>query len=1139
MTPPPEAASVGRNAGAARLPWTERVIDWSARHPFTVLSAVLALALLGLGRMWRAPLDAIPDLSDPQVIVLTAWPGRGADLVEDQITFPLLHRLNAAPQVKTARGLSFFGYSYLYLIFEEGTDLYWARARVTEILQAARAQLPSGVSPVLGPDATGVGWGFQYALVDRSGRQDAAELRAFQDWHLRPALQGVAGVAEIASFGGFEQQYQVEVDDHRLQAYGVTLADMARAIRAGNRDAGGREVEHFGTSYVVRGHGRLRSLDDLRAVAVGRDPATGVPVTLAEVARSIELGPEMRRGAGDLDGEGETAGGIVVVRFGENVLAVLDRVKAKLEALRPALPPGVEVVVTYDRSDLIRRAIGTLRRTLVEESILVAVVVLVFLLDLGGAVRAVITLPLAVCIAFIPLQALGLTTNIMSLGGIAIAIGAMVDEAVVMVENVHKRLEHLPPGTAAPVRREVVIAACRQLGRPLFFALLLITVSFLPVFALEAEEGRLFKPLAWTKTFAMAAAALLSITAGPALLAALSGRRVIPERRHPISRLLQRVYYPWVSALMRRRRLSMAIGLLAVLSCLPVARHLGSEFMPALNEGDILYMPSSWPTLSIGEAVRVMRIQDHLFRQFPETLSVHGKVGRAETATDPAPMEMFETLVRLKPPEQWRQVARQRWYSDWAPAPLAAALRPIWPDTRRITLEELVAEMDAVLQIPGAPNVWTLPIKNRIDMNATGIRTPVGVKVFGPDMPGIERVADRVEKALRGVPGTRAVVVERPARGQALDIEPDRAALARHGLSVEDLWMAVETAIGGMAVDEIVLGRERYTVNVRYPREQRDTPEAIRRLRLPVSSGAMGDSTRPEAWIPLGEVATVRLRNAPAMIRNEGGALCGWVYVDIAGRDVGGYLEEARQTVRREVEDAGVLAPGQHLAWAGQYEHMQRVRARLAWMLPLTLALIVALLHAQFRSLPAVGIILLSLPFALTGGVWMIWALDYNLSVAVWIGFIALAGLAAQTGIVMWVYLEEAFHLYRRAGRLRTQHDLFEAITYGAVQRVRPKVMTVTTTLFSLLPLLLSDGAGADVMKRVAAPMVGGLLTSFVLTLELLPALYALWRGRSVTWTSEPAPVRPSWDTLRERFHALEQELAAPGAPGPGHRHSP
>jgi len=1120
----------------------ERVIEWSARNKFMVFMLVGALTLGGIYSMRNTPLDALPDLSDVQVIVFTSWEGRSPNLVEDQITYPIVTKLISAPKVKVVRGYSFFGYSFVYAIFDDGTDIYWARSRVLEYMQGLAGSLPPGVTPVLGPDATGVGWGFQYALVDKSGKNDLANLRSFQDWHLRYWIQSVDGVAEVASFGGFQKQYQVELDPDKLLAYNIPITRVIAAIRSANNDVGGRELERFGTSYLVRGRGYIQSVEDLRLVAVGANE-NGAPILLRDVARNITLGPEMRRGAGDFNGEGETVGGIVVVRFGQNVLQVIERIKKKLAEVKPSLPEGVEIVTTYDRSDLIHRSIKTLTRTLIEESIIVLLVVIVFLLDLGGSLRAIITLPIAVALAFIPMYYMGLTANIMSLAGIAIAIGAICDEAVVMVENVHKRLEHAPPGLGRKQRQEIIIQACKQLGKPLFFALLVITVSFMPVFTLESQEGRLFKPLAFTKTFTMAWAAFLSVTIGPALIVLMTGLKVVPEHKHPISRILHRLYYPWVSMLMRRRFLSIAIAIAAVASAVPIYKRLGSEFMPPLNEGTILYMPTTLPTVSISEATRLLQIQDRILKQFPEVLTVHGKAGRSETATDPAPMEMFETVVQLRPESQWRKVHQQRWYSAWAPEWAKKWLGKVWPENRPISWDELVQEMDEALQIPGQVNAWTMPIKARIDMLTTGIRTPIGIKVFGPDLEQIGKLCERLESVLREVPGTRSVYAERTLGGYYLDIVPRREAIARYGLNVEDVLMLVETAIGGMALERTIEGRERYSINVRYSRELRDDIEKLRHVLVP--AGVQGDAMdaapdgagemkaaagaiqKQALQIPLGQLADIQITTGPPVIRNEDGALTGWVYVDIAGRDIGGYVEEAKRAVAEKIEKSGLLPAGYRLEWSGQYEHMLRVRERLKVVVPVTLALIFVLLYLNFRNVTETLIILLSIPFAMTGSIWLLYLLGYNMSIAVWVGIIALAGLAAQTGTVMIIYLDEAFHAYQRAGRMNTQHDLFEAITYGAVQRVRPKLMTVAMVTLGLLPALWAHGAGAEAIQRIAAPMIGGLITSSILTLEIVPAIYSIWRGRQVQWVKGPRPPRKKWEELSRQFVEWEKSAHA------------
>jgi len=1125
----------------------ERIIEWSARNRFMVFLLVAALTAAGIFCLRNTPLDAIPDLTDVQVIVFTEWEGRSPNLVEDQITYPIVTKLISAPNIRTVRGYSFFGYSFVYVIFKDGTDIYWARSRVLEYMQGLAGSLPPDVTPTLGPDATGVGWGFQYALVDRTGKHDLADLRSFQQWHLRYWIQSVEGVAEVATIGGFERQYQVEIDPDKLLAYGVPISKIVAAIRSANNDVGGRELEQNGTTYLVRGKGYITSLEDLRLVVIGAD-VRGTPVLLKDVARNITFGPEMRRGAADFNGEGETTGGIVVVRFGQNVLQVIDRIKAKLQEVKPSLPEGVEIVTTYDRSDLINRSIHTLTRTIIEESVIVSLIVIIFLLDFGGAARAIITLPIAVALAFIPMYFMGLTANIMSLAGIAIAVGALCDEAVVMVENVHKHLEHAPPDLNRRQKQEIIIAACKQLGKPLFFALLVITVSFMPVFTLESQEGRMFKPLAFTKTFTMAWAAFLSLTMGPALIVLMTGAKVIPEHRHPISRLLHRIYYPWVSMLMTRRVLSIVIAVLAVASSYPIYKKLGSEFMPPLNEGTILYMPTSLPTMSITEASRVMQIQDRILKQFPEVLTVHGKAGRSETATDPAPLEMFETVVQLRPEKEWRRLGHRRWYSGWAPEWSKVGLRKIWPDSRPMTWDELIEQMDQALQIPGLVNAWTMPIKGRIDMLTTGIRTPIGIKIFGPDLEEIRKLGERLESVMRDIPGTRSVFAERTTGGYYLDIIPIRAQIARYGLNVEDVLTQVETSIGGMAIARTIEGRERYTINVRYSRELRDDVNKLKRVLVPVLSNASGGSASDGdgmaasgqaipmgglQQIPLGQLVEIKTTSGPPVIRNENASLTGWVYVDMAGRDVGRYVEEAKRAVAEKIENAGLLPSGYRFEWSGQYEHMLRVKERLKIVVPITLALIFVLLYMNFKSIPETFIILLSIPFAMTGSIWLLWLMDYNLSIAVWVGIIALAGLAAQTGTVMIIYLDEAFHAYQKAGRMKTQYDLFESITYGAVQRVRPKLMTVSMITLGLVPALWAHGAGAEAIQRIAAPMIGGLITSTILTLEIVPAIYSIWRGRHVEWVKGPPPPRKSWDQLSEIFVDLEKKQHAERLGGP------
>ena len=1154
----------------------EKIIDFSARNTFLVFLLVGFLFIAGIWSIYNIPLDAIPDLTDPQVIIFTEWMGRSPNLVEDQITYPITSALLSAPHVNVVRGISMNSMSFVYVIFNEGTDLYWARSRVLEYLQTIRDKLPPGVTPTLGPDATGLGWVYEYALVDRTGKHDLAQLRSFQDWYLRYWLASVPGVAEVASVGGFEKQYQIDLDPNKLSAYNLTIAQIISAVPRSNQEVGGRVVELSGREYRVRGRGYVTSVEELAQTPVGTD-GSGTPILLRDVA-NVHLGPQLRLGSAELNGEGETVGGIVVMRIGENALRVIERVKEKLAETKGSLPEGVEIVPVYDRSDLIKRSIGTLRRTLIEESIIVALVIILFLLHVPSALRAIVTLPIAVAIAFIPMYLMGTTANIMSLGGIAIAIGAMVDEAVVMIENVHKKLEHLPPGASAAERKETVIQACKEVGRPLFFALLVITVSFLPVFTLEAQEGRLFKPLAYTKTFSMAGAALLSITLAPALMVLLMRGHIIPESRHPVSRFLQRIYYPWVSALMRRRRLSIAIAAVAVLSALPLvpffhkllpARlreiprikdlRLGSEFMPPLNEGSILYMPTTLPGISLPEATKYLQLQDRILRQFPEVASVFGKVGRADTATDPAPFDMVETTIMLKPENEWRKVHQHRWYSSWMPRFMKPPFRLLWPEERTITGKEVKDEMDKAMDIPAWSDAWVMPIKARIDMLTTGIRTPVGIKIFGPDLGQIERIGEHLEHILKNVPGTSTVFAERVTGGYYIDIVPRREAAARYGLTTGDLFDIVQTAIGGMTIDTTIEGRERYTINVRYAREFRDDVERLRRVLVPVpvsgmaagpapamgagpsggstigasamgaiggagmggggmgaggfsgmtpggssgnmSGGGFGDfnseiSSGPRvAQIPLTELADIRVVTGPSMIKDEDASLSGWVYITPGEESsLGSYVEEAKKAVAAQLQ----LPAGYSLTWTGQYEFMERVKERLKIVVPITLAIIIVMLYLNFHSAGATFIVLLSLPFALTGSFWALRILGFNLSIAVWVGIIALAGVATSTGVIMIVYLDEAFHMFRNMGRMRHQYDLLASITYGAVQRVRPKLMTVMCILMGLLPLMWAHGAGADVMGRIAAPMIGGVITSTILTLEIVPAIYSIWRGRQV-----------------------------------------
>ncbi|MDF0644769.1 MAG: CusA/CzcA family heavy metal efflux RND transporter [Nitrospira sp.] len=1030
----------------------ERLIEASARNPVLVILSVLLLAAWGAWAVMDVPLDAIPDLSDVQVIIYTEWAGRSPTLVEDQITYPVVTSLLAAPRVKRVRGVSEYGLSYVYVIFEDRTDLYWARSRVLEYLQKLTGKLPMGVTPTLGPDATGVGWVYQYALVDESGTHDLAQLRSLQDWYLRYQLESVPGVAEVSAFGGFVKQYQIEVDPNRLAAYQLPIKTVIEAVRNSNAEVSGRVLEMAGTEYVIRGRGYLRSVDDIELIPVATDQR-GTPILIRHIAR-VQVGPDQRRGIAELDGKGQTVGGIVIMRAGENALAVIERVKARLEEIRAALPNGVSIVPTYDRSELIHRAIAVLREKLVEESVIVSLVAMVFLVHLRSALVAILILPVAVLLAFIPMAYLKITSNIMSLGGIAIAIGAMVDAAIVMVENAHKRLEQAPTAN----RTETIIAAAKEVGRPLFFSLLVIAVSFLPIFALEAQEGRLFTPLAYTKTFAMLFATGLSVTLAPVLMVLLIRGRIRPETRNPLNRLLIGLYRPILLGALRVPWLAGALAVAAMAVTVPEFMRLGAEFMPPLNEGTILYMPTTVPGLSIPEATKILQVQDQLLTTFPEVERVFGKMGKAPTATDPAFVGMAEITVTLKPEAQWRP---------------------------GMTWDRLLDEMDAKVRIPGFPNIWWMPIQTRTEMITTGVRSPVGIKVLGPDLKTIEKIGIEIEQALGTVPGTHSAFAERLNEGYYLDLIVNRREAARYGLGVGDVQAVITSAIGGETVTTTVEGRERYPVNVRYQRELRDDPDRLKRVLIPTPSGAQ---------IPLGQIAEIVVTQGPPSIADEAGALAGLVSVSVSGRDLRGYVLDAQRAVRERV----VLPAGYRLIWTGQYEHLVRAEERLKLVVPVTLAVILLLLYLNFRSLAKSLIVLLSVPFAAIGAVWYLACLHYNLSVAVWVGIIALAGVAAETGVVMLVYLDEAYDRRTREGRMTTARDLREAIMEGAVQRVRPKMMTVAAITGGLLPIMWTTGTGADVMKRIAAPMIGGMVSSTVLTLLVIPVLYMIWRKRIV-----------------------------------------
>ncbi len=1028
-----------------------KIIDWSARNRFLVLLATLFITLAGIYALIKTPLDALPDLSDVQVIVYTEYSGQAPQVVEDQVTYPLTTAMLAVPKSKVVRGFSFFGASFVYVIFEDGTDIYWARSRVLEYLNSAAGRLPKGVVPQLGPDATGVGWVYQYAVL--SEKHNLAELRAMQDWYLRYQLTKAHGVAEVASIGGFVQQYQVTVDPVKLRAYNIPLDKVSQVIRDSNRDVGGRVIEMAETEYMVRSRGYLRGKADIEDLVMKSE--RGTPVLLRDIAR-VELGPDERRGLSELNGEGEVVSGIVMARYGQNALEVIQNIKDKIAEISAGLPEGVSIKAVYDRSELIGRAIATLKRTLFEEGLIVALVCMVFLMHARSALVAIVMLPVGVLIAFIAMRVLGMNSNIMSLGGIAIAIGAMVDAAIVMIENAHKHLERLREGES---RFEAMLAACREVGPALFFSLLIITVSFLPVFTLEAQEGRLFSPLAFTKTFAMAGAALLSVTLVPVLMLLFIRGKIMPESQNPLNRFLIWSYRPIISAVMRRKKTTVAVALLVMGLTLYPALRLGSEFMPTLNEGTLLFMPASLPGMSVTKAAELLQTQDRIIKSFPEVASVYGKAGRAQTATDPAPLEMFETVINLKPQDEWRP---------------------------GMTTDKLIAEMDKALQFPGVANSWTMPIKARIDMLSTGIRTPIGIKVFGKNLDEMERVAREIEAVVRKVPGTTSAFAERLTGGFYLNIEPDRAALARYGLTVGELQDVIATALGGENVTTTVEGLERFGVNVRYPRELRSTPEQIaREVLVPTPDGAM---------IPLGQIARVVISKGAPSIRTENALLSAYIYVDIRERDIGSYVDEARRAVAAQVK----FPPGYYATWSGQFEYMERAAAKMKIVIPITLLLIFLLLYLNFRRVTETLIVMLSVPFALVGGVWLLWLLDYNLSVAVAVGFIALAGVAAETGVVMLIYLDRAWQetQARCAGRALTRDDLHAAIMIGAVERVRPKMMTVVAIMAGLLPIMWGTGTGSEVMSRIAAPMIGGMISSTLLTLVVIPVLYALVKMR-------------------------------------------
>jgi Cu(I)/Ag(I) efflux system membrane protein CusA/SilA len=1053
----------------------EKIIEVCARNKYIVALLTLVAVAGAFYSMKNVPLDAIPDLSDTQVIVYSRW-DRSPDIIEDQVTYPIITSMLGAPKIKAIRGFSDFGYSYVYIIFQDGTDLYWARSRVLEYLSKIQARLPEGVHTELGPDATGVGWVYQYALVDKTGSHDLAELRSFQDWTLRYWLQSVPGVSEVASIGGFQKQYQVLIDPNALVAYNVPLSKVVDSIRDGNNDVGGRLVEFSGAEYMVRGRGYAKSIPDIENIVVGNGKA-GTPILVKNLGR-VTLGPDMRRGVSDLDGLGDTVGGIIVMRQGENALNVINRVKDKIKEITPSLPPGVEIETTYDRSDLIKRSIHTLKDELLTEMIIVSLVILVFLWHFPSAVIPIVTIPISVVLSFIPMYLMGLTSNIMSLSGIAISIGVLVDGAIVEVENAYKRLEEWNEAGRPGDFHEVRLKALKEVGPSVFFSLLVIAVAFMPVFTLVDQEGRLFKPLAYAKNFAMAIAAILAVTLDPAvrmmftrmdfvhwkpkwlsdLVNTVTVGRYYPEEKHPISKRLFRVYEPACRFVLRHRKGTVIAALLLVLTTIPVYLKLGSEFMPPLYEGSLLFMPTTLPGLSVTGAQELMQKQDQILKSFPEVERVFGKAGRAETATDPAPFSMMETTVLLKPESEW---------------------------PKGMTKDALIDQLNSALKFIGVTNAWTMPIKNRIDMLSTGIRTPVGIKILGPDLQTIEKIGTQLEGMLKSVPGTRSVFAERAAGGYFLDFTIKRDQLARYGLSVKDVEEIMMSAIGGEPVTTTIEGRERYTVNVRYPRELRDSLPKLQRVLVPTMRGQ---------HIPLADLADIELKLGPAMIRDENGELAGYVFIDMAGRDVGGYVEEAKKIVRQNLK----VPEGYALLWSGQYENMLRVRERMKIVVPITLFIIFMLLYMNTKSAVKASIVMLAVPFSIIGAVWYLYLLHYNISIAVWVGMIALAGLDAETGVFMLLFLDLSYDSAAKKGLMRNESDLTEAIINGAVKRVRPKMMTVCAAFMGLIPIMWSQGSGSDMMKRVAAPMVGGLLTSFILELLVYPPIYAIWKGRSL-----------------------------------------
>jgi copper/silver efflux system protein len=1056
----------------------EKLIEWSVRNKFMVVLLTTFVIVGGLYAVSKTPIDAIPDLSDVQVIIFTEFPGQAPQVVEDQITYPLTTQMLAVPYAKVVRGYSFFGISFVYIIFEDGTDLYWARSRVLEYLNYAAGKLPKGVTPSLGPDATGVGWIYEYVL--ESDRHDLQQLRSIQDWFLRYELTAVDGVAEVASIGGYVKQYQVEVDPARLSAYHITIPQIRRAIQASNNNVGGRLVEMAETEFMVRGLGYIQSIEDLELIVVGTDNH-GTPILLRDLAE-VKIGPELRRGLAELDGQGEAVGGIVVMRFGENALQTIENVKKKLASLQAGLPAGVRIKTVYDRSGLIERAVSTLKEKLLEESIVVALVTALFLFHLPSALVAIFTLPVAILMAFMIMHAQGINANIMSLGGIAIAIGAMIDAAIIMIENTHKHLER---DQGKKPHWEIILASAKEVGPTLFYSLLVITVSFVPVFTLQDQSGRLFKPLAFTKTYSMAAAALLSVTLVPILMGWFIRGKIKPEHANPVNRLLIRLYHPVVNFVLRWRKLTLVATVLLVCSIWYPLHKMGSEFMPPLYEGDLLYMPTTMPGISITKAKELLQQTDRIIASFPEVKRTFGKVGRAETATDPAPLSMLETTIMLKPEAEWRKVPTMRFYTgwpgwtEWCKKPL----RLIWPENKPISVKQLTEELNSAIQFPGLTNAWTMPIKTRIDMLSTGIKTPVGIKIMGDDLQTLSDLGEQIEALVRTLPGTLSAFSERVVGGNYLDFTIDRSAIARYGLTVGEVQDTIQAAIGGMNVTQTVEGLERYPVNIRYMRDYRNDLPALNRVLVPLKDGN---------HVPISQLAHIDIKKGPPGIKSENARRTAWVYVDLRGIDVGTYVKTAQQAVAEQIR----LPAGYSIVWSGQFEYMEAAKKRFILIIPLTVLIIFVIIFISTKSVIKTAIVFLAVPFSLVGAFWFLYLLDYNMSVAVWVGIIALAGLDAETGVVMLLYLDLAHKLWGENGRMLTRGDLVQAIHHGAVKRIRPKIMTITVIIAGLLPIMWSHGAGADVMKRIAAPMVGGVVTSGIMELMVYPVIYYIWRGR-------------------------------------------